>query len=86
VRSGGLTIDAGVPVDVADGLIFAVVEIGEGLVFLEVGIHLPTHIFTQGPPVVHEHVHYVVLLEGPENTATCKDPKKYILYIYIYIY
>ena len=62
-----LTVDGRMPVDVADGLLFAVVQVCKGLVLLQVGVGLAAVaavVLLQGLPVVDEHVHDLVLLEG----------------------
>lgn len=63
----GLTCDGGVPADVADGLLLAVVQVSEGLILFEVSVGFATKstvLLAQSGPVVKEHVHDLILLNG----------------------
>ncbi len=71
-----LTADGGMPVDVADGFLFAEVKVHEGLIFLQLRLCFPrqcTIVLTQRCPVIRENIRDVILLQGDFKPARVQN-------------
>lgn len=76
-----LTADGGMPVDVADGFLFAEVKVHEGLIFLQLRLCFPRQcaiVLTQRCPVITENIRDVILLQGDFKPARHQVSSQYI--------
>lgn len=76
-----LTADGGMPVDVADGFLFAEVKVHEGLIFLQLRLCFPRQraiVLTQRRPVVTENIRDVILLQGDFKPARHQVSSEYM--------